>query len=717
MSVLPATASAVDFDRMGRYPEPGWKVPRSFRVLPDASRVLYLASESGDETLSLFAWDVAEGRASVLVRAADVASTAPLSREEELRRERRRERAEGITSFRVARRAPVVVLAQGGDVLSYEIGGKVERLTRTPEPEIDPQPCPTGARVAFVRKGELVVIDRASKAETALTRGATDGLTHGLADFNGQEELGEESGFWWSPSCDRLAYLEVDERKVTTLPVAGHRGGEPDVMMQRYPRAGTTNPSVRLGIVDLASRRTTWTAWPTEAERYLTRVGWTEDGKSLLLQALSRDQKTRALVRVDATSGKAAELARETSPAWVDPTFWREVPGRGDLVTTSDATGHRHLELRRADGTLVRALTSGAWDVTSLLAVDAARGRVVFTASRDSALVRDVYEVPFEGGEPVRVTSERGVHMATASEDGAVLVDVSSARDRLPRVDVLARASGEQTFRRAGTIAVADEREVKALELRVPETVKIPGPDGMELWGALLRPRRPVPGGRHPAIVVVYGGPTAQTVMDVWSPRLLWQHLADRGFYVLQVDNRGSHGRGPAFEHLVHGRLGQLELEDQVAAATWLAALPGVDGARLGIYGHSYGGFMAAAAMLKAPGRFAAGVASAPVTDWRLYDTAYTERYMGLPAENTRGYEDADLSRSASRLEGRLFLVHANMDENVHYTHTARLVDALVAAKKPFDLLVFPGERHGYRRPAARAYVNARIVEFFAARL
>jgi dipeptidyl-peptidase-4 len=244
--------------------------------------------------------------------------------------------------------------------------------------------------------------------------------------------------------------------------------------------------------------------------------------------------------------------------------------------------------------------------------------------------------------------------------------------------------------------------------------VTVRGAGGDELHGALLRPRALAAGEKHPALVSVYGGPGVQAVFDSWTPNLFWQHLADRGFFVLQVDGRGSSGRGVAWEQRLHQRFGTVELEDQVAAAKWLASLPEVDASRIGIYGHSYGGFLAAAAMLKTPGAFAAAAAGSPVTDWRLYDTAYTERYMGTPASNADGYAAAELPRFASQLAGPLLLLHGQMDENVHYANTARLVEALVAADKQFELLVFPGERHGTRDAAARAYANERIAAFFA---
>ncbi|HVY46288.1 MAG TPA: S9 family peptidase, partial [Minicystis sp.] len=241
--------------------------------------------------------------------------------------------------------------------------------------------------------------------------------------------------------------------------------------------------------------------------------------------------------------------------------------------------------------------------------------------------------------------------------------------------------------------------------------------EGVELHGALLEPRHVDPHVRYPVLVYVYGGPGVQQVLDRWSPRLFWQHLADRGVVVFQLDNRGSSGRGRAFEAPIAGRLGEVELGDQLAGLDELAKLPFCDVSRAAIYGHSYGGFMAALAMLKAPGKFRVGVAGSPVTDWRLYDTGYTERYMGTPASNPAGYAASDLAGSAKHLAGRLLLVHALMDENVHFANTAHLVEALIEAGKPVDTFVFPGERHGYRSNAARAYAPEHVAQYLVEHL
>jgi dipeptidyl-peptidase-4 len=447
------------------------------------------------------------------------------------------------------------------------------------------------------------------------------------------------------------------------------------------------------------------------------RFTWSEDGKALFLQTMTREQKRVALVRVDPTTGSAAELAVETSPAWVSFSPMRVLKS-GGLLFTSTTTGHRHLEVRsQKDGTVLRTLTSGDWDVESIRGIDEAGGRALVSATKDGPLERNLYAVPLapaagsSNGKDgvIRLTSERGVHSVNVDENGTTWIDVHSATTRRPRAVVVREGKV------AGELPAPPDPDLDTLGIRPVEHVTLKAHDGETLHGALLRPRNTT--GRHPVIVMVYGGPEAQLVFDMWSPRLLWQHLADRGFAVFQLDNRGSGGRGRAFAQKVHKQLGRLELDDQIAGAEWLRTQSFVDASRIGIYGHSYGGFMAALAMFEGKGVFRAGVAGSPVTDWRLYDTGYTERYMETPQTNPAGYEAADLAKKAAGLTGKLLLTHALMDENVHYAHTARLVDALIAADKRFELLVLPGERHGLRAPAARAYVPERIADFFAENL
>ena len=606
--VLPEEKSAVTFDRMSVLPEPGWAVPRAFTFAPDKKSIVYLASENESLEMALWAFDLNRKTSSVVLRAKDLLATdKPLSREEELRRERMRERATGVSSYVWAEAVNAMIVPLGGDLFFRGPDGKSSQLTSTKEPEIDPKLCKNGERAVFVRGRELFAIDTATGKETALTKGAPEGVTRGQSDFNGQEEFDEPSGFWISPGCDKVAYLEVDERDVGVVPVLGYRGKKVDLMEQRYPAAGQKNPKVKIGILDIRSKKTLSVTLPGDkaAERYHGRFQWAPDGGALFFQSLDRDQKRLVLHRADGKTGAVTELATETSPAWVSFTATRMFEKTSALAWIVARDGHYHLETRdRATGKVIAQVTQGAWDVTEIEAVDEEREVVYLTGTKDSPVERHLYRVPLKGGEPVRITSERGVHSAQMSLKAGAYVDIHSALDRPPQVAVR-----DLTGAIMGALPVPGDREIEALKVRAPEVVTVKAEGGETLYGSLLKPRVVEPGVRYPVVVVVYGGPGVQSVLDRWGPSLFWQHLADRGFVVFQLDNRGSTGRGPAFEQAVVNRLGTVELQDQLAGVEHLKKLPFVDPARIGIYGHSYGGFMAALGMLKAPGVFKVGAA------------------------------------------------------------------------------------------------------------
>lgn len=712
--VLSADKSRVGFERLSKMPEPGWNVPRRFAASPDGKLVTWLASESGDMTYSLFAFDRATKTSRVLLRASELpGGSKPLSREEELRRERQRTRATGIAMYDWAEKAPVMLVPGGGDIFVRAENGALKRLTETPDPEIDPRLCATGERVGFVRNDDLFTMDVATGKETKLTTGGPAGTTRGQSDFLGQEELDEPHGFFWSPQCDKMVYLEVDERGVAEHPVLGYRGQSSDLMMQKYPLPGEANPKVRAGIVDVNTKKTTWFSWPTDTERYMGRFSWAPDGSAVYLQTLDRRQQRLGFVRVDAKTGQTKELFSETSAAWLELADYALLEKKQQFLWTHDVGGFTHLELRDATtGASILPLTSGKWNVHGISRVDEVSKRVFFVADKDATLDRHLYSVSFEGGEIKRWTDEPGVHGAGLDRQAKLMIDMHSAADRPPKV-VLRELGGSVLL----DLSPPVDPEITSLGLRTPEFFTVPVGAGVDLHGALLSPRVMEPGKKYPVVVMVYGGPHAQTVLNMWSPRLMWQHLADRGFVVMEVDNRGSGGRGPAFEAPLSGKMGDIELVDQIAALDAIAKRPYVDANRVGIYGHSYGGFMAALALLKAPDKFHVGVSASPVTDFRLYDSAYTERYLGLPKDNAAAYDATNLMKMAGNLRGKLLLVHALMDENVHFQNAASLIDAFVAANKPFDLLVFPGERHGYRSPLARRYAYERVVDYLVKNL
>ena len=704
----PAPPAGLTLERVARFPPPGSRIPTGFRFTHDGRVLYYLALDGAADVRMLVREDVASGRREVLARAADPGQ-AP-SREEILRRERLRLQDRGITQFVLAEKADRVVYAWAGDLYLARPGGEPVRLTRSEAPEQDPQLSADGRRLAFVRDGDLYALDVDTLEERRLTTGSTDGITNGLAEYIAQEEMERRSGFWWSPDGRRIAYAQVDETGIPIYPIV-HQGSDTwDVETHRYPFAGGPNARVRLGIVPAAGGATTWLDLaPAGEDFYLARVRFGPGG-ALYVQVESRDQKSLRLLRFDAAGGQPTALLEERSDTWINLGDDFQPLETGGFVWSSERSGWKHLELRAADGSLRHPLTSGSWCVDRLEGVDEKRGLVYFTAARETPLEKNLYRVPLAGGEPERLTPDAGFHAVVTSPDGRHFVDTHDSV-RTPPVVTLRDAQG----RAVRTLEANDDPEIRALGLVPPELVSLRGPDGTLLYGAIFKPPGIAPGRRCPALVRVYGGPTAQTVKDSWelTQDLRAQYLARQGYVVFRLDNRGSPRRGHAFESAVDRHLGSVEVEDQIAGARWLAALPYVDGDRIGIYGWSYGGYMAALAVLKAPDLFRAAVAGAPVTDWDGYDTHYTERYMGTPRDNPQGYRAASVLPLAGSLRNPLLIIHGMSDENVHFRHTARLLNALNAAHRPYDLLVFPDERHLPRALSDRVYMEERLLRHF----
>ena len=698
-------------ERVARFPPPGTRIPGSFVFSHDSRYLYFLRGEGESVSRSLYREELATGRRELVARPPGAEERErDLSREEILRRERQRIQDRGITRFVVARRAHVVVFAWRGDVYLARPGEDPLRLTETAAEEIDPALSPDGRLLSYVRGGDLHVMDLASRAERRLTEGARDGLSHGLAEYIAQEEMDRSAGAWWSPDGSSLAYTEVDETGIPVYPIVHQGSAAVDIEPHRYPFAGGPNARVRLGIISAAGGSTRWLRLAPDGEEfYLARVDWAPDG-SLLAQVESRDQKRLRLLRFDAAGGEGALLLEDRAATWINLHDDLKPLEDGRFLWSGESAGYRHLELRSGDGGLLRALTTGAWPVDALKGFDAAAGRVVFTAGREGPLERQIYRTGIDGGPIERLTPEPGFHDAFVSPDGRHIVDVHDSAASPPRV-VLRDADGKPVR----VLEANDDPEPRRLGLRPPEFVTLKAADGTVLHGAIYRPQPTAPGKRYPALVSVYGGPTAQTVRNSWemTQNLRIQHLVQRGYVVFRLDNRGTPRRGRAFEAALDRRLGSVEVEDQVAGARYLASLPYVDGRRLGIYGWSYGGYVAALCLLRAPDLFRAAVAGAPVTDWDGYDTHYTERYMGTPQENPDGYRAASVLPQAPRLKGRLLIIHGMVDENVHFRHTARLLGALNAAQKEYDLLPFPEERHLPRGEADRVYLERRLLEHF----
>ncbi len=707
--------NAIPIEELARFPAPGMSTPVSFAFSPDDTLLTYLYGANQSPVRQLYALDVESGRARVAQAGVDPEGER-LSLEEQLLRQRQRQLGQGIVRYSWAERGDAMLIpAQSGAFVKRGVDGAAELIASAADGAIlDPQLSPDGSMIAFVRDAEICVLPvSAASPPRQITTGARGtGKTNGLAEYIAQEEMHRLRGFWWSPDGSRIAFVEADETHIPVYRIV-HQGkndtGDAAQEDHRYPFAGMPNARVRLGVVSVNGGATTWLDLGADDDIYLARVGWTPQG-SLRAQIQNREQTRLDLVEFDADGGGRRALLSETSDTWINLHDMHKPLDDGSFVWASERDGFRHLYLHAADGAEIRQLTAGEWVVDSLAGVDQAARVVYFTASRDAPTESRLYRVSLDGGAIETITPERGSHVATLDHACRRFVDAHSGIDTPPTITLRSLSDG----RTLHTIHAPDDPRLKSLALAPPQMVEITSRDGETLYGALYRPPPEFGEGPHPAIVYVYGGPGAQVVSDHWSmtAALRIQRLRSRGCLVFALDNRGGARRGVAFESAIRRNMGDVEVRDQVDGVLWLVERGLADPDRVGVYGWSYGGYMALMCLLRAPQTFRMGVAGAPVTHWDGYDTHYTERYMGTPQDNPRGYESSSPMAHIDALRGNLLIVHGLIDENVHFRHTARLINALIKARKPYELLMFPDERHMPRSEADRVYMEERIAEF-----
>ena len=523
------------------------------------------------------------------------------------------------------------------------------------------------------------------------------------------EELDLGTAYWWSPDSLSIAYLQFDVRGEPLHPHADLRGAAAIDEPQRYPRAGENNPDVRLGVVSATGGRTRWMdVGDTRNDHLIARVTWTPDSSKLFVVRPNRIQNRVELLAIDAASKRVVKVLQETDPQWVNlpdaPLF---VNGGARFLWLSERDGFRHIYLYSNDGALVRQLTRGEYEVASIAGLDESGGRVFYTSSEGDPLGRQVFTVALEGGSPGQITSGKGTFSIVLGPFSKYYLRTASNISGVLRT-TLHKGDGTEL----GVYREADRRASDDYELLPIELVSYTAPDGARLYGRLIKPAGFDPNKKYPVIVQVYGGPGAQGVRDAFSGADFDQVLAHAGFVVWQTDNRGSAGRGHAFETPVFRNLGATELADQVAGVNYLISLGFVDAARVGIRGWSYGGFMTLNALLNSPDVFRAGVAGAPVTDWHNYDTIYTERYMGLPQANAEGYKKTALPQAARNLKGRLMIMHNIEDDNVLFQNTVQMIAALERAGKQFETVLYTQKTHGVTGADGR-HRDAAILDFF----
>jgi dipeptidyl-peptidase-4 len=678
-------------------------VAQGVSLSPDGELVAFLRARADDvSVLDLWAAPTGEGDPFKLIDArALVPDAGELSEAEKARRERMRISQRGVVEYSWDEQGRYILAPLEGDIfLASRDGGDIRRLTETEADEIDAKVSPQGNFVSFVRDQDLVIVNLADGQERPVTTDGEGLITWATAEFIAQEEMDRDTGYWWSPDERFIALQRTDESTVDIIPRLDITGGGAAVIEQRYPRAGRPNAVVELWVQNVASGQRVKVDLGENADIYLARVNWSADGSDLFVQRQSRDQKTLDLLRVDPATGASRVIATQTSDAWVELTDDFKALSDGRFIWSDESTGWRHLYLFDADGRKVRAITSGEWPVKAMNGVNEEAGEVFFTAS-----MRDGREFPIEqqlfrvslttDGAPVAVTPGGGWWSASMNRTATAYVGNYNDLTTPPRSGLYA---ADGTF-----VRWIEENALDADHPFQPFVSRRPSvefgtleSDGHTLVWQMARPVDFDPSRTYPVVMQVYGGPSGGGVRNGWLPATT-QLLTEAGYLVFRLDNRGEGDRSAAFKQALYLTMGQPEIADQVLGANYLRSLPYVDDSRIAAMGWSYGGFMTLHMLTEPEMGLTAAISGAPVTDWSLYDTHYTERFMSTPEANAEGYAASDVVDQLDRLTGRLLLLHGMADDNVIFENATRVIDALQASSTPFEMMLYPGQRHGIR--------------------
>jgi dipeptidyl-peptidase-4 len=698
----PVLAEKLTPERVFADPNLSGPTAKGVALSPDGKRVTYLkAKAEAANVQDLWAADVKGGEPYRLIDSAALSSgTKELSEAEKARRERTRTSARGVVEYSWDKQGRFILVPLDGDLyLDSVADGKVSRLTETPGDEVDAKVSPKGGFVSYVRDQNLYIKPLngggAGGAERALTTEGKDALSFGAAEFIAQEEMDRFTGYWWAPDETRIAYTRVDESGVDIVPRADIGSGGATVVEQRYPRAGRPNAVVDLLVQDLATGRTVQIDLGPNKDIYVARVDWSADGKTLYVQRQTRDQKTLELVAYDAATGQGRTILTETDAHWVELNDDFKPLKDGSFLWSSEKSGYKHLYRYAASGKLLAQVTKGDWPFGDLEGVDEARQVAIFAASIETPLERRIYEASYaKPGKPKALTPAGGWWTAKVAETGGAFAG-SYSDPKTPPQTALYDASGRRVrWIEENRLADGHPYWPYAATLPVPEFGTLKAADGEVLHYEILKPVGFDPAKKYPAIVSVYGGPHAQTVSKSWQSVRERPFLED-GYVIFKLDNRGSANRSARFKRELDRRMGTVEVEDQLVGAEFLKTLPYVDAGKLGVMGWSYGGFMTLMLMTAENTPFKAGAAGAPPTAWGLYDTHYTEQFMGKPDENKDGYARSDvLNRLKSLKPDSLLLLHGMADDNVIFENSTRLIAALQKNATPFEMMLYPGERH-----------------------
>jgi dipeptidyl-peptidase 4 len=586
----------------------------------------------------------------------------------------------------------------------------------------DPKFSPDGKWVSFVRDWNLWLANVSTGELHPLTSGGSEALRMGDLDWLYPEELDCATAYWWSPDSSKIAYYEMDERPVGRYPITDMSSAAGAIEYTRFPEAGTANPIVRIGVVPVDGGETKWMDTGANTDVYLPRAVWLRDSRRVAVERLNRSQTRLDLLFCDAATGAAQTILTETDPYWInlaDDLYFFSDGKR--FLWSSERTGFRHYYLYDLSGKLLESLTSGEWAITgngavgpgadSHAAVDEEHGFVYFLSNKDNVLGNQLFRLSLTDKTITRITRDPGTHEVLVAPDASAFVDTYS-NVMTPPSQVLYRIDGS----RAAVIDQNKAGDLRDFDLSPVQFLTVPADDGTPLDAEIIRPSEFDASKKYPVLIDVYGGAQVQYVRNDWGySEFLWDEMmAEKGYAIFRLDNRGSWDRGHAFEIPIYHHFGKVELEDQLAGVKYLKSLPWVDPSRIGIWGWSYGGTMTLEALFNAPDVFKAGAAVAPVTDWRLYDTAYTERYMGLPQDNSIGYYDSSPINQAQDLKGKLLIAQGTGDDNVHFANTAELLTRFISlGRYPDKLVIVPGRGHSMNDRSSRIELFRELTAFF----
>ncbi|MGO1304284.1 MAG: DPP IV N-terminal domain-containing protein [Sphingomonas parapaucimobilis] len=711
---VPAKQGELTLDRVFGSPDLSGSQPRGLRLSPDGTLLTSLRPRADErERLDLWARDTRTGEERMLVDSKKVGSGAELSEAEKMQRERARiGGSKGIVAYDWAPDGKSILVPLDGDLYLAGLDGTVRRLTNTPGGELNPIVSPKGGYVSFVRDQNLWAMPLGGGEARALTTEGGGTVHFGEAEFVAQEEMHRFTGYWWSPDERYIAVERFDDAPVKVAVRAAIGAAGTKVYEQRYPAAGTPNALVDLYVMKADGSGRVKVDLGSNPDIYLARVDWTPDGSAMLVQRESRDQKTLDMLRVDPRTGKSTVLFTERSGdrSWLNLSDAYRAMKDGSLIWRSERDGYGHL-YRFANGQWTQ-LTKGPWVVTNLVGVDEAKGRLYFTGLKDDVLEQHLYAVDIAHPNVITRLTERGYTNSATMDSSASRFIVSRSSPSQPTQVYLADTTGKRlSWINENAIVAGHPYAPYLASHRETKFGTIKADDGTTLYWEMITPKLE-PGKRYPVFFQHYGGPgTGQQVTRGWQGALP-QYLVDQGWIFFQIDNRGSYNRGKAFEDAIYHAMGTVEVADQLAGANYLKTLPFVDAGRIATYGWSYGGYMSIKMLEKTPGVYAAAVSGAPVTDWQLYDTHYTERYLGDPRTDPQSYATSQAITDAANIRDPLMLIHGMADDNVFLDNATAFAAEMQKTDTPFEMMLYPGQTHRVGGPGVSEHLWHTILNF-----